>query len=90
MIEPFSAAQVAEGTISYGLSSYGYDLRLADEFKIFTAPRDGVLNPKSIPPEWTSFREDARVPPYSSRCPDTLRGQIHVRARRGTGERHAF
>ena len=51
MIEPFSAAQVAEGTISYGLSSYGYDLRLADEFKIFTAPRGGILNPKSIPPE---------------------------------------
>jgi deoxycytidine triphosphate deaminase len=51
MIEPFSATQVAEGTISYGLSSYGYDLRLADEFKIFTAPRDGVLNPKSIPSE---------------------------------------
>ena len=42
MIEPFSSAQVAEGTISYGLSSYGYDLRLADEFKIFAPPRDGV------------------------------------------------
>ena len=49
MIEPFSADQVAEGTISYGLSSYGYDLRLADEFQIFTPPESGVLDPKAIP-----------------------------------------
>ena len=46
------AAGLAEGTISYGLSSYGYDLRLADDFKIFIPPRDGILNPKSIPPEF--------------------------------------
>src|SRR3989442_7925478 len=52
MIEPFSSAQVAEGMISYGLSSYGYDLRLADEFKIFTPPAGAVLNPKSIPPDY--------------------------------------
>ncbi|MFQ6090878.1 MAG: dCTP deaminase, partial [Candidatus Bipolaricaulia bacterium] len=36
MIEPFIAAQVKEGVISYGLSSYGYDIRVADEFKVFT------------------------------------------------------
>ena len=36
MIEPFSEKQVREGVISYGLSSYGYDLRVSDEFKIFT------------------------------------------------------
>jgi len=35
MINPFSEKQVREGVISYGLSSYGYDLRVADEFKIF-------------------------------------------------------
>jgi dCTP deaminase len=52
MIEPFDSSQVADGMISYGLSSYGYDLRLADEFKIFTPPRDAILNPKSIPPEY--------------------------------------
>jgi dCTP deaminase len=52
MIEPFSASQVAEGMISYGLSSYGYDLRLADEFKIFSPPAGVTLNPKSIPPEY--------------------------------------
>src|SRR5499433_3976073 len=55
MIEPFSASQVAEGTISYGLSSYGYDLRLADEFKIFSPPSGATLNPKAIPAEY--YRE---------------------------------
>ena len=52
MIEPFSAGQVAQGTISYGLSSYGYDLRLADEYKIFDPPPGITINPKSIPPEY--------------------------------------
>ena len=36
MIEPFVEAQKRDGVISYGLSSYGYDARVADEFKIFT------------------------------------------------------
>jgi dCTP deaminase len=36
MIEPYEEKQVREGVISYGLSSYGYDIRVADEFKIFT------------------------------------------------------
>lgn len=36
MIEPFNKDQVREGVISYGVSSYGYDMRIADEFKIFT------------------------------------------------------
>src|SRR5689334_15854223 len=58
MIEPFSSAQVAQGIISYGLSSYGYDLRLADEFKVFS-PREGVVvNPKSVPPD---FYRDVRA-----------------------------
>jgi dCTP deaminase len=66
MIEPFSADQVAEGTISYGLSSYGYDLRLAGEFKIFAPPPMQVINPKAIPPE---YYRDCRartcdIPPY--------------------------
>jgi len=53
MIDPFSPAQVAQGTISYGLSSYGYDLRLAGEFKLFSPPPpDIVINPKSIPAEF--------------------------------------
>jgi dCTP deaminase len=52
MIEPFSSSQVAEGTISYGLSSYGYDLRLAEDFKIFNPPAEVILNPKLIPSEY--------------------------------------
>jgi dCTP deaminase len=52
MIEPFSPAQVSQGTISYGLSSYGYDLRLADDFKIFNPPPDILINPKCIPAEF--------------------------------------
>jgi dCTP deaminase len=49
MIDPFCPAQVSDGVISYGLSSYGYDLRLADEFKIFRPPKAVRVNPKSIP-----------------------------------------
>ena len=52
MIEPFSSGQVADGKISYGLSSYGYDLRLADEFKVFAPPMRATINPKSIPPDY--------------------------------------
>ncbi|HUS21100.1 MAG TPA: dCTP deaminase, partial [Aeromicrobium sp.] len=36
MIEPFEDRQVREGVVSFGVSSYGYDIRVADEFKIFT------------------------------------------------------
>ena len=50
MIAPFASGQVSEGRISYGLSSYGYDLRLASDFKIFTPPASELINPKAIPP----------------------------------------
>jgi dCTP deaminase len=46
MINPFSEKQVREGVISYGLSSYGYDLRVADEFKIFTNVNNALVDPK--------------------------------------------
>ena len=57
MIEPFSPEQVREGidesgqpyrVISYGISSYGYDLRVADEFKVFTNVHGSVVDPKSF------------------------------------------
>src|SRR5678815_1865141 len=48
MINPFSEKQVREGVISYGLSSYGYDLRVADEFKIFTNVNCTVVDPKNL------------------------------------------
>ena len=46
MIEPFEDRQVRHGVISYGLSSYGYDIRVADEFKIFTNINSTVVDPK--------------------------------------------
>ncbi len=47
MIEPFEPAQVRGPVISYGLSSYGYDIRLADEFKLL-AGEGGLLDPKAL------------------------------------------
>jgi dCTP deaminase len=46
MICPFSRKQVAQGVVSHGLSSCGYDLRVADEFKIFTNVNNSVVDPK--------------------------------------------
>ena len=46
MIEPFAESQVRQGVISYGVSSYGYDMRIADEFKLFQADNQGVVDPK--------------------------------------------
>ncbi|MEQ9400046.1 MAG: dCTP deaminase [Longimicrobiales bacterium] len=46
MIEPFEAGQVREGVISYGLSSYGYDIRVAPEFKVFTNVHNVIVDPK--------------------------------------------
>ena len=48
MIEPFEDRQVRQGVISYGLSSYGYDIRVADEFKVFTNINSTVVDPKSF------------------------------------------
>ncbi len=46
MIEPFAENQVRDGVISYGVSSYGYDIRVADEFKIFTNVNSTIVDPK--------------------------------------------
>lgn len=48
MIEPFTEELRREGVISYGLSSYGYDARLADEFKIFTNVDNALVDPKAF------------------------------------------
>ena len=48
IIEPFESSQVREGKISYGLSSYGYDARVADEFKIFTNVNNAMVDPKNF------------------------------------------
>jgi dCTP deaminase len=51
MIEPFADAQVRSGAISYGVSSYGYDMRVAPEFKIFTNALSAVVDPKRFDPK---------------------------------------
>ena len=48
MIEPFEDRQVRDGVISYGLSSYGYDIRVANEFKVFTNINSTVVDPKNF------------------------------------------
>ena len=50
MIEPFETTQVRDGVISYGVSSYGYDIRVADEFKIFTNVHSAIVDPKRFDP----------------------------------------
>jgi dCTP deaminase len=54
MIEPFVETQKRQGVISYGLSSYGYDARVADEFRIFTNVDSAIVDPKD-------FRADSFV-----------------------------
>jgi dCTP deaminase len=48
MIEPFEDKQVRAGTVSYGVSSYGYDMRVADEFRIFTNVNTTIVDPKAF------------------------------------------
>ncbi len=48
MIEPFADRQVRQGVISYGVSSYGYDMRVANEFKVFTNVRTTIVDPKDF------------------------------------------
>jgi dCTP deaminase len=67
MIEPFEPAQVREGTISYGVSSYGYDIRVAPDFKVFTNVHNVVVDPKAF--DDRSFvdveAEECLIPPNS-------------------------
>jgi dCTP deaminase len=48
MIEPFEKEQVSKAVISYGLSAYGYDMRIANEFKVFHPREDEVIDPKNF------------------------------------------
>ena len=67
MIKPFQDRQVRNGTISYGLSSYGYDIRIADEFKIFTNINTTIVDPKRFDPRsFVDYQgEVAIIPPNS-------------------------
>ena len=67
MIEPFEEKQVRAGVISYGLSSYGYDIRVADEFKIFTNVNATIVDPKNMDPHsMVDFRGPVAVIPPNS------------------------
>ena len=48
LIEPFERSQVREGVISYGVSSYGYDFRIADEFKVPRQGGEAIIDPKAF------------------------------------------
>jgi len=67
MIDPFEDKQVRGGVVSYGLSSYGYDIRIADEFKIFTNVNSTIVDPKNIDPHsMVDYRGDICVIPPNS------------------------
>ena len=67
MIEPFVDEQVRAGVVSYGLSSYGYDIRVADEFKIFTNINNTVIDPKNFDPRsFVDIKADVCIVPPNS------------------------
>ena len=67
MIEPFADSQIRDGVISFGVSSYGYDIRVADEFKIFTNVFSAVVDPKHFDPKsMVDFKGEVCVIPPNS------------------------
>ena len=67
MIEPFVDSQVRGSAISYGVSSYGYDIRVADEFKIFTNINNTVIDPKNFDPRsFVDVKSDVCIVPPNS------------------------
>jgi dCTP deaminase len=67
MIEPFVESQVRGSAISYGVSSYGYDIRVADEFKIFTNINNTVIDPKNFDPRsFVDVKTDVCIVPPNS------------------------
>ena len=67
MIKPFVKKQVRKGKISFGLSSYGYDARVSNEFKIFTNVNSGIVDPKIFKKESfvTKIGRECIIPPNS-------------------------
>jgi dCTP deaminase len=67
MIEPFEDRQVRTGVISYGVSSYGYDIRVGDEFKVFTNINSTVIDPKNFDPRsFVDVKGDVCIVPPNS------------------------
>jgi len=67
MIEPFTDEENKPGSISYGLSSYGYDIRVADEYKIFTNVNNSIIDPKNFDANsFVDFKGDVCIVPPNS------------------------
>src|SRR3989441_12514384 len=67
MIDPFADGQVRDGVISYGVSSYGYDMRVAPEFKIFNNALSAVVDPKRFDPKsFVEFSGNVCIVPPNS------------------------
>ncbi len=67
MIEPFESSQMREGVVSYGVSSYGYDMRVASEFRIFTNVMSSIVDPKQFDPRsFVEFDGDICIVPPNS------------------------
>ena len=67
MIKPFVEGQVSKGVISYGLSSYGYDIRVANDFRIFTNVNSAVVDPKNFDTaSFVEFKGDVCIVPPNS------------------------
>ncbi len=67
MIEPFADRQIRKGVISYGVSSYGYDVRIADEFRIFTNINTTIVDPKDFDSRsFVEFKGDVCIIPPNS------------------------
>jgi dCTP deaminase len=67
MIEPFEDRQIRDGVVSYGLSSYGYDIRVADEFKVFTNVFNMVVDPKKFDPRsFVDIKSECCIVPPNS------------------------
>ena len=67
MIEPFVDSQSRTGVVSFGVSSYGYDIRVADEFKVFTNIYNTVVDPKNFDPKsFVDIKADVCIIPPNS------------------------
>jgi dCTP deaminase len=73
MIEPFEDRQVRAGVISYGVSSYGYDIRVADQFKVFTNINSTIVDPKNFDERsFVDIKGDCIIPPNSFALAKTI------------------
>lgn len=67
MIEPFESSQMRQGVVSYGVSAYGYDMRVAPEYRIFTNVLNSIVDPKHFDPKsFVEYEGDVCIVPPNS------------------------